>query len=290
MRLALEQAELAFAKGEVPVGAVVALGGEIVAAAHNLRETTFDPTAHAETLALRAAALELRSWRLSDAALYVTKEPCIMCSGVMLNARLGRLVYGCSDPKGGAVRSLYHLLSDPRLNHRAEVVSGVLEEESAALLRRFFKGLREQGKESIKEVTAAVIEKDGRILIARRKEGMQCGGKWEFPGGKVEPGETPEACLRRELREEFGIEAGIDGFIAASEFDYGTIHIRLLAYRAHYCSGEFSLTDHAEVKWVARSELLQHDFADADIPIVKKLVESDETGGRPSIPGSWCVV
>lgn len=142
MRLALKEAERAFEKGEVPVGAVVVIEGAVIASAHNLRETTFDPTAHAETLALRAAALALGKWRLSDAVLYVTKEPCIMCAGVMINARLGTLVYGCGDPKGGAVASLYRLLSDPRLNHRVEVVRGVLEEESALLLRRFFQRLR----------------------------------------------------------------------------------------------------------------------------------------------------
>lgn len=142
MRRALDEAEQAYAKGEVPVGAVVVIEGVVIAAAHNLRETTFDPTAHAETLALRAAASTRGAWRLSDAVLYVTKEPCVMCAGVMINARLGKLVYGCSDPKGGAVDSLYRLLSDPRLNHRVEVVSGVLAEESALLLQRFFRERR----------------------------------------------------------------------------------------------------------------------------------------------------
>lgn len=142
MRLALEEAEQAFKEGEVPVGAVLVIDGEIVASAHNRREATFDPTAHAETTALREGALKIRNWRLTNATLYVTKEPCIMCAGVMINARLGRLVYGCGDTKSGAVDSLYHLLSDKRLNHQVGVVSGVLEEESALLLKSFFQKLR----------------------------------------------------------------------------------------------------------------------------------------------------
>lgn len=142
MRFAIEEANNAFAAGEVPVGAVIVIDGEIVAAAYNLRESTNDPTAHAETLAMRAAARKIGNWRLTGATLYVTKEPCVMCSGVMVNSRLNRLVYGCHDHKGGAVSSLYRLLSDKRLNHQVEVVSGVLEKECADLLKRFFKERR----------------------------------------------------------------------------------------------------------------------------------------------------
>ncbi|MCL5061922.1 MAG: tRNA adenosine(34) deaminase TadA [Nitrospiraceae bacterium] len=142
MRSALKEAEDAFNEDEVPVGAVVVINNEFVASAHNKRESCFDPTAHAEIIALREAARKIENWRLSDATLYVTKEPCIMCAGAMVNARLGRLVYGCGDTKGGAVRSLYQLLSDKRLNHQVEVVSGVLEEECAALLKRFFQSRR----------------------------------------------------------------------------------------------------------------------------------------------------
>lgn len=142
MSLALEGAKAAFEEGEVPVGAVVVFDGKIIAQAHNKRESTFDPTAHAEILALREASQKVRNWRLSEASLYVTKEPCIMCAGAMLNSRLGRVVYGCSDPKGGGVRSLYRLLSDSRLNHRVEIVTGVLEEECSGLLKSFFAGLR----------------------------------------------------------------------------------------------------------------------------------------------------
>src|SRR5213595_3948604 len=133
MRRALAAAELAGGRGEVPVGAVVVVGGEVVAVAHNERETGGDPTAHAEVVALRRAAAALGRWRLIDAELYVTMEPCPMCAGALVNARLRRVYYGCDDPKAGAARTLYKLLDDPRLNHRVEVVPGVLAGESAAL-------------------------------------------------------------------------------------------------------------------------------------------------------------
>lgn len=142
MRIALEEAVYAYDKREVPVGALVVRNGEIIGRAHNLRETTKDPSAHAEILALRAATGVSDSWRLLDATLYVTKEPCIMCSGAIINSRISRLVYGCRDSKAGGVDSLYHLLSDDRLNHQVQVVSGVLESECAALLQGFFRERR----------------------------------------------------------------------------------------------------------------------------------------------------
>jgi tRNA(adenine34) deaminase len=142
MRRALEAAELAAGRGEVPVGAVVAIGDQVIAVAHNERETGADPTAHAEILALRRAAAARGSWRLCDAELFVTMEPCPMCAGALVNARIKRLYFGCDDPKAGAVRTLYSLVDDPRLNHRVEVVPGVLAAEGAALLRNFFTRLR----------------------------------------------------------------------------------------------------------------------------------------------------
>ena len=142
MRLALEAAEAATGKGEVPVGAVVVIGGQVITVAHNERETGNDPTAHAEVLALRRAAGILGSWRLTGADLYVTMEPCPMCAGAIVNARLRRVYYGCHDPKAGAVRSLYQILDDRRLNHRVDVVPGVLSAEAAGLLRGFFERLR----------------------------------------------------------------------------------------------------------------------------------------------------
>jgi len=142
MRRALGAAEQAALCGEVPVGAIIVVRDEIVAVAHNERETASDPTAHAEVLALRRAAAALGSWRLCDADLYATMEPCPMCAGALVNARIRRLYFGCDDPKAGAVRTLYTLLDDRRLNHRVEVVPGVLAPDAAALLRAFFSNLR----------------------------------------------------------------------------------------------------------------------------------------------------
>jgi tRNA(adenine34) deaminase len=142
MREALAEAALAEAKGEVPVGAVVVIDGEIVARAHNLRQTTQDPTAHAELVAVREAAMKLGSWRLLGASVYVTLEPCPMCAGMLVNSRVSRVVWGCDDPKAGATKTLYTIGSDPRLNHRYECVPGVLGEECAAILRGFFERLR----------------------------------------------------------------------------------------------------------------------------------------------------
>ena len=142
MARALEIARSAARHGEVPVGAVVVLDGEIVGEAHNLRETDQDPTAHAEVVAIRRAAQELGSWRLNGCTLYATLEPCAMCTGAAVSARVRRLVYACRDPKAGAVRSLFEIADDGRLNHCIEVCEGVLMEESSSLLRSFFARLR----------------------------------------------------------------------------------------------------------------------------------------------------
>lgn len=140
--LALFEAEKARDKGEVPIGAVVVTDGRVIARGHNLRESKNDPTAHAEMIAIRKAAKKLNSWRLNKSTLYVTVEPCVMCIGAIVLARIPRLVYGCLDSKGGAVGSLYDISNDKRLNHRVEVRSGVMDEEAQALLKDFFKKLR----------------------------------------------------------------------------------------------------------------------------------------------------
>lgn len=142
MQLALQAAALAEAQGEVPVGAVVVLNGSVVGVGFNEREAGHDPTAHAELLAIRRAAQTLGHWRLCDAEVFVTLEPCPMCAGAMINARIKRVIYGCDDPKAGAVRSLYQLLQDARFNHRVEVTAGVLADECAARLKTFFAALR----------------------------------------------------------------------------------------------------------------------------------------------------
>ena len=146
MDAALVEARQAQEHGDVPVGAVVVRDGEVIAAAHNRREIDADPTAHAELLAVRQAARTLSSWRLDGCALYVTLEPCTMCAGALVLARLPLLVFGASDPKAGAVGSLYDLAREPRLNHRIEVVDGVMAAECGALLTGFFRAARARSR------------------------------------------------------------------------------------------------------------------------------------------------
>jgi len=146
MRMALAQAEQALAEDEVPVGAVIVNAGRVIAAAYNQREMLRDPTAHAEMIAITQAAGSQGDWRLDHCTLYVTLEPCAMCAGAILQARIPQVVYGATDPKAGAVNTLYHLLDDFRLNHRAEVVAGVLAEPCGAILTHFFSQKRREGK------------------------------------------------------------------------------------------------------------------------------------------------
>lgn len=142
MRRAIEEARTAQAEGEVPVGAVIVHEGRIIGRGRNLRESTQDPTAHAEMIALRGAASTLGSWRLIDTSLYVTLEPCPMCAGALVNARVPRVVWGCDDPKAGATKTLYAIGADARLNHRFESVPGILDAECSMLLSDFFAAIR----------------------------------------------------------------------------------------------------------------------------------------------------
>jgi tRNA(adenine34) deaminase len=142
LRAAIDEARQAALAGEVPVGAVLVAEGRILARAGNRTITDCDPTAHAEMVVLREAARVVGNYRLPGAELYVTIEPCAMCAGAMIQARIARLIYGADDPKAGAVRSCFSLLSDPRLNHRVEIVAGVLSEDAAALLQNFFAARR----------------------------------------------------------------------------------------------------------------------------------------------------
>ncbi|MFG0331203.1 MAG: tRNA adenosine(34) deaminase TadA [Phycisphaerales bacterium] len=146
MRAAIDLAKEAWSIGEVPVGALVYRGDEILGRGHNLREDLCDPTAHAEIIAIREAADKLGEWRLNDCTLVVTLEPCPMCAGAIVNGRVGRLVYGASDPKAGAVETLYKLCTDHRLNHRVEVVSGVMAGECSKLLKDFFRERRKANR------------------------------------------------------------------------------------------------------------------------------------------------
>ncbi len=144
LRQALDEAQRAFEAGEVPVGAVVVHGGQVIGRGHNQREALHDPTAHAEVLALTAAANHLGDWRLTGCSLYVTKEPCAMCAGALVNSRLDRLVFGAWDEQAGCCGSLYQLCRDPRFNHQVEVTGGVLQAECQALLQAFFLSRRDR--------------------------------------------------------------------------------------------------------------------------------------------------
>ena len=147
LEMALDEAQLAYDEGEVPVGAVIVHAEHgVIARAHNQRERLQDPTAHAEMIAITQAASALHSWRLEDCALYVTLEPCPMCAGAVVQARIPLVFYGCTDPKAGACHTLYQITTDQRLNHRAAVLGGILAERCAGLLRQFFLDRRAEGK------------------------------------------------------------------------------------------------------------------------------------------------
>ena len=144
MQEALKEAEKAYKKKEVPIGAVIVSDNKIIARGHNLKETSADPTAHAEIIAIKKAAKKLERWRLSNSTIYVTLEPCTMCMGALIQARVERLVFGCFDPKAGAAGSLYDISNDKRLNHRIKLSTDVMAEECGKILKDFFKGLRKR--------------------------------------------------------------------------------------------------------------------------------------------------
>ena len=146
MQMALQQAISAYGADEVPVGAIIVRGGRVIGAAHNQREALRDPTAHAEILAITQAADAIGDWRLEECTLYVTLEPCRMCGGAILQSRIPTVVYGATDNKAGAVQSMFHLLNDERLNHRCEVVPGIMADQCGQLLTAFFQAKRAQGK------------------------------------------------------------------------------------------------------------------------------------------------
>lgn len=148
MQMALDQARLAPALGEVPIAAVIVMDGQLLSQVHNFREVWQDPTAHAEIVAIREAATRLKTWRLTGTTMYVTIEPCSMCAGAIIQARVSRLVFGARDPKAGACGSVFNLPSERRLNHRVEVCGGVLELESQELMQTFFRRLRQDVTES----------------------------------------------------------------------------------------------------------------------------------------------
>ncbi len=147
MKLAIDQALIAEENGDVPIGAVIVYQNQVIGRAYNQREQLQDPTAHAEIIALTQAAAFLESWRLLDCTIYVTLEPCCMCTGALVLARMKRLVYGCDDPKTGAIKSLYHIVQDERLNHKVEVTSGIMAGECTAMLQSFFMRRRNENNQ-----------------------------------------------------------------------------------------------------------------------------------------------
>lgn len=163
MQAALAEAYKAGAAGEIPIGAVIVHEGEIIAAAHNEREMLHDATAHAEITAIRAACKKLQRWRLSGCSIYVTVEPCPMCSGAIVNSRIDRVVYGCPDIKAGGAESIFNILTNNSLNHCAEVISGVCEEECAMVMKNFFRRRREENKAAkklLKQNQQLALQKD----------------------------------------------------------------------------------------------------------------------------------
>ena len=170
MQLALAEARKAAELGEIPIGAVLAdmTTGEVIAAAHNMRETWHDATAHAEVIVIREACERLGRWRLSGCALYVTVEPCPMCSGAIVNGRVDRVVYGCPDVKAGGAESIFNIITNPNLNHCAEVVSGICEEECAQVMRDFFRRRRQENKAKRKSEAGAQQEKFRQAVAKTR--------------------------------------------------------------------------------------------------------------------------
>lgn len=146
MQLAMAEAEKAAAEGEIPIGAVLVYNGEVIAAAHNQRELSHDATAHAEILVIRQACQKLQRWRLTGCSLYVTVEPCSMCSGAIINSRIDRVVYGCPDIKAGGAESIFNILTNGNLNHQVEVISGVCEQSCADIMKSFFQRRRAENK------------------------------------------------------------------------------------------------------------------------------------------------
>lgn len=214
MKKALDLAQKAAQKGEVPIAALVVGPKGLISSAINTRERQQTPLGHAELFALHKASQSRKSWRLEDCTIYVTLEPCVMCAGAIQQARIKKLVYGASDPKTGAVESLYHVLSDSRLNHQVEVVSGVLASESASLLQNFFQERREEKRlEQVQKVyrvrSSVVVIHKNKILGFHALDPISKTPYFFLPGGAIESGETPAESAVRECMEETGYKIHI---------------------------------------------------------------------------------
>ncbi|WP_413612949.1 tRNA adenosine(34) deaminase TadA [Bdellovibrio sp. HCB-110] len=214
MRKALSLAQKAAEKGEVPIAALLVGPEGLIASAINTRERQQTPLGHAELFALHKASQKKQSWRLSDCTLYVTLEPCVMCAGAIQQARLKRVVYGASDPKGGAVESLYHILNDSRLNHQVEVTDGVLASECATLLQGFFQDRRDEKKTEkaqkiFRDRSSVIVVHKNKILGFHAIDPTSQAPYFFVPGGAIEAGETSAQSAARECLEETGYKVRI---------------------------------------------------------------------------------
>lgn len=214
MRKALSLAQKAAEKGEVPIAALLVGPEGLISSAINTRERQQTPLGHAELFALHKASQKKQSWRLSDCTLYVTLEPCVMCAGAIQQARLKRVVYGASDPKGGAVESLYHILNDSRLNHQMEVTAGVLASECATLLQVFFQDRRDEKKmekaqKIFRDRSSVIVVHKNKILGFHAVDPTSQTPYFFVPGGAIEAGETSAQSAARECLEETGYKVRI---------------------------------------------------------------------------------
>ena len=279
MELALAEARKAAELGEIPIGAVLVYNGEVIAKAHNLRETDQDATAHAEILVIRQACARLNRWRLSGCTLYVTVEPCPMCSGAIVNSRIDRVVYGCPDVKAGGAESIFNIITNPNLNHCAQVTSGVCEEECAEVMRSFFQRRRKERKAAKNlpkpvEVVAALIWRDGKFMICQRPANKARALLWEFVGGKVESGETKEQALLRECMEELNITIKVQDVFTDVTHSYPDLLVHLTLFNAEITSGEPQLLEHNDLRWISTGEIDQYEFCPADVEILEKIKRS----------------
>lgn len=211
MRQALKLATKAGSTGEVPVGALLVGpdGFTLIAQSYNHREHWQSPLAHAEAIVLHTASKKMQNWRLENCTLYVTLEPCLMCAGALLQSRVKRVVYGATDPRGGAVESLYKTFQDARLNHQIEITSGVLAEECSSLLQNFFQSRRsEQKRERLDKIyrhrTSIVVIHENKVLGFHATDPTNKKKYFFLPGGKIETGETAREAALREAQEETG--------------------------------------------------------------------------------------
>ena len=228
MKQALSLAQKAAIKGEVPIAAILVGPEGLIASAINTRERQQTPLGHAELFVLHKASQKMKSWRLSECTLYVTLEPCVMCAGAIQQARLKRVVYGASDPKGGAVKSLFQVLNDPRLNHQVAVTSGVLEQECASLLQGFFQERRDETKalKAAKEYrnrTSVIVVHKNKILGFHAEDPTTKTPYFFMPGGMIESTETAAEAAVRECMEETGFKVRVledSAFIRKYDFPW----------------------------------------------------------------------